>query len=183
MGHCSRRIFLKRSTVFIATCLVPLPATAALTPDPASRVLAFFNTHTGERLRITYYKNGAYHPNALQQIDHILRDHRTGDMVAMDPRLLDLLYGVKCRLAVDAPFHIISAYRSPQTNAMLRKQGSGVAKRSYHLLGRAIDIRLPGCDTRKLKRTCLALRGGGVGYYAKSDFVHVDTGEIRTWSG
>ena len=183
MGHCSRRTFLKTGTALIATCLAPLPASAALVLEPASRALAFFNTHTGERLGVTYYSNGAYCPDALQRIDHILRDHRTGDLAVMDRRLLDLLYGVKRRLAVDTPFHIISAYRSPQTNAMLRKKGSGVARRSYHLLGRAIDIRLPGCDTRRLKRTCLALRGGGVGYYAKSDFVHVDTGEIRTWSG
>jgi uncharacterized protein YcbK (DUF882 family) len=183
VDHCSRRTFLKTSTALIATCLVPLPATAALAPESASRALAFFNTHTGERLGVTYFKNGAYRPDALHRIDRILRDHRTGDMVAMDRRLLDLLVGVQRRLAIDAPFHIISAYRSPQTNAMLRKQGSGVAKRSYHLLGRAIDIRLPGCDTHRLKRTCLALRGGGVGYYARSDFVHVDTGEIRTWSG
>jgi uncharacterized protein YcbK (DUF882 family) len=112
-----------------------------------------------------------------------LRDHRTGDMEAMDVRLMDLLYTVSQRLCSGATFHIISGYRSPQTNARLRKRSTGVAKFSYHMLGRAIDIRLPGCATRKLRQACLDLEIGGVGYYPRSDFVHVDTGAFRTWNG
>ena len=99
----------------------------------------------------------------------------------MDRRLLDLLFDVKSQLAVDSPYHIISGYRSPKTNEMLRKHSSGVAKRSFHMLGRAIDIRLPGCDTRWLKQNFIAMKSGGVGYYRKSDFVHVDTGRVRYW--
>ncbi len=183
MVRCSRRAFLKIGTVFLSTGLVPATGWSALLPVSSRRSLAFFNTHTGEKLVARYFKNGTYCPEAMKRINRILRDHRTGDVEAMDTRLMDLLYRVHQRLGSDAPFHIISGYRSPQTNARLRKQSSGVAKFSYHILGRAIDIRLPGCDTGKLRHACLELRLGGVGYYPRSDFVHVDTGDFRNWSG
>jgi uncharacterized protein YcbK (DUF882 family) len=183
MGSCHRRDFLKIGTGFLAACLVPSTGWSALAPDSPRRYLSFFNTHTGERLCVCYYKNNAYRPGAMQQINHILRDHRTGDVEAMDSRLLDLLFAVSRRLSKGSPFHIISGYRSPQTNAKLRKQSKGVATFSYHMLGRAIDIRLPGCDTGKLRQAFLDLKRGGVGYYPQSDFVHVDTGVYRTWNG
>ncbi|MBC2709854.1 MAG: DUF882 domain-containing protein [Desulfosarcina sp.] len=183
MGSCSRRDFLKIGTGFLATCMAPATGWSALFPDSTRRSLSFFNTHTGEGLSICYFKSGAYCTGAMQQINHILRDHRTGDIEAIDPRLINLLFTVKQRLGSNSPFHIISGYRSPQTNARLRKQSSGVAKFSYHMQGRAIDIRLPGCNTRKLRQVCLDLKLGGVGYYLRSDFVHVDTGVFRTWNG
>ena len=184
MGSCSRRNFIKKiGTGFLATCLVPASGWSALLPDSTRRSLSFYNTHTGERLGVCYFKNGAYCPGAMGQINHILRDHRTGDIEAMDARLMDLLYTVNLRLGSCSSFHIISGYRSPKTNALLRKNSTGVAKFSYHMLGRAIDIRLPGCDTRKLRQACLDLEFGGVGYYPRSDFVHVDTGAFRTWNG
>lgn len=183
MGPCSRRDFIKIGTGFLATCLVPEAGWSALPPDSIRRSLSFYNTHTGERLGVCYYQNGAYCSGALGQINHILRDHRTGDVQSMDARLLDLLFTVNQRLGSGSPFHIISGYRSPRTNARLRKQSTGVAKFSYHMLGRAIDIRLPGCDTRKLRQVCLDLQLGGVGYYFRSDFVHLDTGAFRMWNG
>ncbi len=184
MGRCSRRQFIKRiGTGCLATALVPATGWSALLPDGTRRSLDFYNTHTGERLGVCYYKNGAYRSGAMVQINRILRDHRTGDIEAIDARLMDLLFTVSQRLGACSPFHIISGYRSPRTNAQLRKQTSGVAKFSYHMLGRAIDIRLPGCDTLKLRQTCLELKYGGVGYYPRSDFVHLDTGAFRTWSG
>ena len=184
MGSCSRRHFIKKiGTGFLATCLVPATGWSALLPDSTRRALSFYNTHTGERLGVCYYKNGAYCPGAMGQINRILRDHRTGDIEDMDARLMDLLFTVSQRLGGCSPFHIISGYRSPQTNARLRKQSTGVAKFSYHMLGRAIDIRLPGCDTHKLRQACLDLKFGGVGYYPRSDFVHLDTGAFRTWNG
>lgn len=183
MGNCSRRDLLKFGTGLLAGCLVPATAWSALPPDGSRRTLSFYNTHTGERLSVCYCQKGAYCPDALKQINHILRDHRTGDVQVIDRRLLDLLYIVSQRLAPGMPFHIISGYRSPKTNAQLRKRSSGVAKRSFHTLGRAIDIRLPGCDTGRLRKACLSLKLGGVGYYPKSDFVHVDTGAFRTWRG
>ncbi len=183
MARCSRRDFIKIGSGVLATCLVPATGWSALLPDSTRRSLSFFNTHSGERLGICYFKNGAYCNNAMQQINHILRDHRTGEIEVMDPRLMDLLFTVKRQLGSGAPFHIISGYRSPRTNARLRRKSKGVAKFSYHMLGRAIDIRLPGCDTHTLRQTCLDLKLGGVGYYPRSDFVHVDTGAFRTWNG
>ncbi len=183
MGSCSRRAFLKIGTGLLATCLAPTTTWAALLPDITRRSLSLFNTHTGERIGVCYFENGAYCPAAMGKINHILRDHRTGTIETIDPRLMDLLFTVNQRLGSCSPFHIISGYRSPKTNARLRKQSTGVAKFSYHMLGRAIDIRLPGCDTRKLRQACQDLKIGGVGYYPRSDFVHVDTGDFRTWNG
>ena len=183
MKCCSRRDFLKIGGAVLAGCALPTSGWSALLPDSSRRSLSFFNTHTGERLTACYFKGGAYCADAIQQINHILRDHRTGDVKAMDRRLLDLLFSVNQKLGCGSPFHIISGYRSPKTNAMLRKKSSGVAKFSYHMKGRAIDIRVPDCNTRRLRKACLALQGGGVGYYPRSDFVHVDTGAFRTWMG
>lgn len=183
MGRCNRRDFLKIGTGLMAACLLPATGWSALLPDNTRRSLSFFNTHTGERLSVCYFKKGAYCPDAMRQINHILRDHRTGDIKSMDTRLMDLLYTVNRQLGSSAPFHVISGYRSPKTNAKLRRRSSGVAKSSYHIQGRAIDIRLPGCDTRDLRQTCLDLKSGGVGYYPRSDFVHMDTGAFRTWNG
>lgn len=183
MGPCNRRDVLRMGTGFLAACLVPATGWSALLPENTRRFLALFNTHTGERLAVCYFKNGVYCPDAMNRINHILRDHRTGDVEAMDPRLMDLLFSINRQLGTGDAFHIISGYRSPKTNARLRRMSSGVAKFSYHILGRAIDIRLPGYDTRKLSETCLKLKAGGVGYYSQSDFVHVDTGAYRTWNG
>ncbi len=183
MNHCSRRDFIKIGTGLLATCLLPSAGWSALSTDNSRRKLSFYNTHTDEELIICYFKNGAYCPDAMSRINHILRDHRTGDTKAMDPQLMDLLNSVNRHLGCSAPFHILSGYRSSKTNARLHKQTSGVAKNSYHMLGRAIDIRLPGCDTRQLRKACLDLKLGGVGYYPRSDFVHVDTGAFRIWNG
>ncbi len=184
MSSCSRRQFIQTiGAGALATCLAPATGWSALLPDNTHRSLSLYNTHTGERLSASYFKNGAYNPGGMAQINHILRDHRTGDIATMDTRLMDLLFKVSQRLGACSPYHIISGYRSPKTNARLRKQTTGVAKFSYHMLGRAIDIRLPGCDTRKLRQACLDLETGGVGYYPRSDFVHLDTGAFRTWKG
>jgi uncharacterized protein YcbK (DUF882 family) len=176
-------MFLKSSTGFLATCLLPGTGWSSMMPDSTRRALAFYNTHTGERIAACYFKKGAYCPDAMRRINHILRDHRTGDIEAIDPRLMDLLFSVNQQLGSGSPFHIVSGYRSPETNALLLKNSSGVAKRSYHMLGRAIDIRLPGCPTRQLRQVCLQFKRGGVGYYPRSDFVHLDTGAFRTWNG
>ena len=178
-----RRDFLKMSAFAAAASLIPLPVLAAVPHRGSSdrRVLAFYNTHTADAVRVCYYENGSYQPEALKKIDFVLRDHRTDDIVAMDTELLDFLHGIQCRLGSSDPFHVISGYRSPKTNAMLRRTSSGVASKSMHTRGKAIDIRLPGYRTTRLHRVCLDMQAGGVGYYAKSDFVHVDTGRVRSW--
>ena len=148
---------------------------------PVARRLRFVHTHTGETLSATYFDGRAYDPAVLGSVDHLLRDFRTGDEHVIDPSLLDLLHRLQARADFDAPFEIISAYRSPATNAMLHRNSHGVAEHSQHLLGKAIDVRLSGFDTRRLSEHARAIGGGGVGFYAKSDFVHVDTGPVRNW--
>lgn len=157
------------------------PLTMARTHEPGSRILALHNLHTGESLEAVYWADGHYRADALERINRVLRDHRTGDICTMDRELLDQLHLLQRRTGVERPFLIISGYRSPVTNAQLRQNSSGVAKRSLHMQGKAIDIRLPGCSLKKLRETALSLKAGGVGYYPKSDFIHVDTGRVRYW--
>ncbi|MDH3303689.1 MAG: DUF882 domain-containing protein [Gammaproteobacteria bacterium] len=148
-----------------------------------ARELSFYHTHTGKRLDIVYARNGHYVPSALEEINNFLFDFRTGDTVAMDPELLDLIYDVREALGSDSTYQVVSAYRSPKTNEMLRgkSQNSGVARKSQHILGKAIDVRLEGVKTQKLRDQAIAMKRGGVGYYEASDFVHMDTGRIRRW--
>jgi len=148
---------------------------------PSSRTLAFDNVHTGERLEATYWESGAYHPDALAAIDHILRDYRTDEKIEMDTRLLDLLHALQATLGSRRRYEVLSAYRSPSTNAALFEEGHGVAEHSFHMAGKAIDIRLPGRSLPVLRRAALRLRRGGVGYYPHSGFVHVDVGPLRRW--
>jgi len=147
------------------------------------RQLSFYHTHTGKRLSVVYARNGHYVPSALEKINNFLFDFRTGDAAEMDPELLDLIYDVREALGSDSTYHVVSAYRSPKTNEMLRgkSQRSGVAKKSQHLLGKAIDVRLEGVNTAILRDQALAMKRGGVGYYEASDFVHMDTGRVRRW--
>ena len=141
------------------------------------------NLHTGEAFNEVYYANGSYLPDALAEATRVMRDWRTGDEHFIDPGLFDALSAIRHRVQSPAPFQIISGYRSPRTNAMLRGDGHGVAEHSQHLLGKAIDIRLQGVDLRHLRNAALDLGAGGVGYYPSSNFVHVDTGRVRQWTG
>ncbi|AVR88584.1 YcbK family protein [Thauera aromatica] len=174
-----RRLFLKGlSTLPLGLSLGSARAhPAAFAHDHR---LAFRHTHTDERLQLAYRDRRGYIEPALQRMNWLLRDFRTGDAVAMDPRLYDVLHALSLRCGGDT-FEIISGYRSPATNQALRKTGSGVARRSLHMDGRAIDIRLAGVATARLRDAALALRAGGVGYYPESDFVHIDTGPVRSW--
>lgn len=173
-----RRLLTAGAATLLATCL---PAAARAIPQPAARSLEFLHLHTGERLRTTYWHDGTYVPDARADIDQVLRDFRTGDVAPIDPKLLDLLHALRRRLDTNAPFHVISGYRSPATNAMLAANSGGVAKKSLHMQGMAIDIRLPGRNLDEVRRGARALQRGGVGYYPGSDFVHVDTGRVRFW--
>jgi uncharacterized protein YcbK (DUF882 family) len=163
-----------------ATLVLPAPALAALGDR---RSLSLDNLHTGEKLAVTYWAEGAYIPGALAEVDTILRDFRTGERHPIAPGLLDLLALLRGQMETAAPFKVISGYRSPATNARLRSanEHSGVASQSLHMKGMAIDIRLDGRPLEALRDTALSLRAGGVGYYPASDFVHVDVGRIRRW--
>ncbi len=160
----------------------PQSAFSAINKAPVvKKTLDFYNTHTGERIVAAYYVNGEYQPRQLGKINHILRDHRTESIHPIDTELLNILFDIQSHLKIRKPFHVISGYRSHATNAMLAKSSSGVAKKSLHTKGMAIDIRLPGLKTKTLRDTCIKLQAGGVGYYPKSNFVHVDIGSVRYW--
>jgi uncharacterized protein YcbK (DUF882 family) len=183
-----RRQFLGIGAAAAAAAFVPqrahaaaLPAAGAAVPE---RVLSFFNTHTGERLRTRYCAGGEYQPDALTEVNHILRDFRANEIKPIDPRLLDLLHELGGTLETDQPFHIISGYRSPKTNAALRERGgaaTGVASHSLHMVGQAIDIRVPGVKLDNLRGAARSLKIGGVGFYPDLNFVHVDVGRVRYW--
>jgi uncharacterized protein YcbK (DUF882 family) len=178
-----RRRFIKWSLQAGLLCAMPSALKAAMlsTDEAPPRELAFYNIHTKEFVETRYYADGDYLPSGLARINQVLRDHRTGDITPIDIQLLDTLYAIRCNLGDCGTFSVISGYRSPATNAMLRRLTSGVAKNSFHMQGKAIDIRLRGCPTHKLRDTCIQAHAGGVGYYPKSNFVHVDVGPVRTW--
>src|SRR5215218_5020509 len=146
-----------------------------------TRTLTFFHTHTRESLTVTFRSNGQYDSGALQQLNWFLRDWRVEKPAQMDPRLFDILWEVYRESGSSQPINIISAYRSPETNSALRRRSSGVAEHSQHMLGKAMDIRLPDVDTARLRAVAMKMQYGGVGYYASSAFVHVDTGNVRAW--
>jgi uncharacterized protein YcbK (DUF882 family) len=146
-----------------------------------ARTLKFYHTHTLEQIEITYFSGGVYQEEQLDQLNRFLSDWRNGEGREIDPELMDILWDIQQVTGNRGTYEVISAYRSPETNAMLRSRSSGVAKNSQHLHGKAIDVRLRGLETRVLRDTALDLKRGGVGFYAKSDFVHVDTGRVRSW--
>jgi uncharacterized protein YcbK (DUF882 family) len=176
----SRRRFLGLASAAVAAPMLAL-ARRSQASAAQPRALAFDHTHTGERLSLTYALGEHYFPDALQTLNHFLRDFRTGEMHVIDPRLLDLLHLLRQVTQTRAPFQVISAYRSPATNEMLRNRSRGIASQSLHLQGQAIDIRLADVPLSDLHDAALSLRAGGVGFYRGPDFVHLDTGRVRHW--
>ena len=172
-----RRRFLQGA----GAALVLLPLGAAWARTPAHRSLSFVHTHTGERLSTVYFQDGKYRVGELERINQLLRDFRTDDVHSIDTGVLDILADLRVLADRDEPYEVISGYRSPLTNAALRRHSSGVAEHSLHLEGRAIDVRLPGFSTDKLRDLALGMGRGGVGFYAQSDFVHLDNGRVRYW--
>ena len=163
--------------VLMAGCFLPLSSTSSIN----ERRISFYHTHTQQSLEVTYSIGDEYVESALVEINDFLGDFRTGGIVVIDPELLDLIYDVRASLGSNGTFEVISAYRSPETNQKLRDAGKAVAKYSQHLLGKAIDVRLRDVDSSDLRDAAINLKRGGVGYYRKSDFVHIDTGRVRRW--
>ena len=178
-----RRRLLKFGLAASTALFVPsaFARSSADTFTAAERKLSLLNLHTGESLEATYWAEGQYQNDELTAINRILRDHRTGDIHQIDNNLLDLLNTLHHKLDAKQPFQIISGYRSPKTNAVLNKKSNGVAKKSLHMQGKAIDIRLPGRTLPELQKAAIACQAGGVGFYAKSNFIHIDTGRVRRW--
>lgn len=189
----SSRLLSRRSLLQFgaatAVALSPLPALAGANrpvarpglPAKGARSVNLHNLHTGEKLKTVYWEKGKYVPGALREINTIMRDHRTGQVKPIDKDLIDLLHRLNAQLETSDPFEIISGYRCPDTNAKLRSRSSGVARNSYHMRGMAMDLNVPSRDLPKIRKAALSLRGGGVGYYPRSQFVHVDVGPVRDW--
>ena len=165
----------------VGAAVLLLPFGAALARAPERRSLSFVHTHTGERLSSVYFQDGEYRAAELGRINELLRDFRTGDVYPIDTGVLDILADLRTLADRDEPYEVISGYRSPQTNAALHRHSSGVAEHSLHLQGRAIDVRLPGVPTRRLRELALGMGRGGVGFYPQTDFVHLDNGRVRYW--
>ena len=178
MPQTSRRHFMTALATALPALALPARARAAIHDV---RALDFVHTHTGETLSIEYARGDQYHPDALATVNHFLRDFRTGDVHPIDQGLLDLLHGLTRLTETRRPFQVISGYRSPKTNALLRSHSEGVAGQSLHMRGQAIDLRLADVPLAKLRKAALAAARGGVGYYPASNFVHVDTGRRRSW--
>jgi uncharacterized protein YcbK (DUF882 family) len=183
-GSVSRRRFLQLSagTLLTGASLAPTSAWAKRQKrEIVEKKLDLYNYHTGERVRTVYWAQGDYVSEAIHEINHVLRDRRTDEEIAMDPHLLDLLFAIAQRVDARHAFHVVSAYRSPKTNARLRERRQGVAKNSQHMYGKAADFYIPGRTLSSIRRAALSLHLGGVGYYPRSHFIHVDTGPVRSW--
>lgn len=176
--HVSVRLVI----LAVTAASLALPASVSGDTPQTERRLRFFHTHTGERIDIVYRRGNDYLPEALSQLDHFLRDHRTGEVHRYDPRLFDLLSDLTSAIGrPEAEINVVCGYRSPWSNEYLRTHTSGVAKHSLHMEAEAIDIRLPGVKTFDFRNAALALARGGVGYYPQSNFIHVDVGRVRRW--
>ncbi|MEZ0262551.1 MAG: DUF882 domain-containing protein [Alphaproteobacteria bacterium] len=180
-----RRGFLKGGVMALAAlgmwtpeiALGSAPATMAI----KGREMKITNTHTGAKFTGEYWYNGKYLPDAFGEIKSVMKDHRSGDVYPIDPRLMDIMYVLQHRLQNYNMFEILSGYRSEKTNAKLRGHSRGVARHSLHMTGQACDLRLPGTSLSSVRQSAIKLNSGGVGYYPRSNFVHVDTGRVRHW--
>jgi uncharacterized protein YcbK (DUF882 family) len=180
----TRRKFLRMSFFAASASLFPYRTFAFAHRFVSSeRYISFYNVHTQESLNTIYWYKGRYLSGALAEINHLFRDYRTDETIPIDTRLLDLLWTIQTRIDTRDPFHIFSGYRSPKTNALLRKRRRGVAKNSLHIRGKAADVDLPNVRLSSLRRVALGFRAGGVGYYPRNSFVHLDVGPVRYWRG
>nr|WP_240193437.1 DUF882 domain-containing protein [Desulfobulbus alkaliphilus] len=186
----TRRFFLQQTTRILAgitVASIPVISNASSVPvlrstrSVGKRSLSFYHIHTQQSLDVTYAWGTAYNAAALERINYFLRDFRSGEVYPIDPKLLDILWTIQEDMGRNGVYEVISAFRSPATNGQLRQGGAGVADRSLHMQGKAIDVRFTGARTNQIQQRAIQLQRGGVGYYARSDFVHLDTGRYRVW--
>lgn len=178
-----RRNFLKLGLAGAVASMIPfISAKKVLASNPyATWKISFRHAHTGESFSGVYRVGDKYLPEAFERLSYVLRDFRTSEVFPMDPRVVDILSVIQRKMQTSEPFDALSGYRSPKTNAMLKNESSGVASNSFHMYGQAVDVRMPGYNTKSIRNIALDLQAGGVGYYPKNNFVHVDTGKVRTW--
>lgn len=183
LNRIERRDVLKVGICGLVAGILPLfPARNAWSAQNfQSWHIAFRNAHTGDSFSGVYRVGDKYLPDAFERMNYVLRDHRNDEIFPMDPRIVDLVKILHDRTRSNDPLEILSGYRSPKTNSMLRHASTGVARNSMHMYGQAMDIRLPHYKTSKIRDLARRMKAGGVGYYPKSDFVHVDTGKVRSW--
>ena len=180
----SRRKFLKAGILTVAAGIIPCRTMAAVDGLLSeNRRICIRNLHTKEYADVVFWESGSYVPSGLEELNHMFRDHYNGSVKDMDRGLFDLLFAIQQKLNTSEPFHLISGYRSVTTNSLLRKQSKSVAKKSLHIYGKAADLRLPGHKLKDLRKAAYELKAGGVGYYPKSNFLHVDVGNVRFWRG
>lgn len=178
-----RRDFLKLGFAGVIGSMIPfINARDVLAAGVQSNwKVSFRNAHTDESFSGVYRVGDKYLPEAFERLNYVLRDFRTQEVFPMDPHVIDIISRIQSEMKVSEPLHVLSGYRSPKTNAMLGRKSRGVASNSFHMYGQAVDLRLPGYSTRKLRNVAKSLNAGGVGYYPRSSFVHVDTGTVRSW--
>jgi len=202
-GAMSRREFLKKSSILVAGAsmmpsemfaswgdefawdkeLEPLFESTSIFTQDSAKSLNFYNTHTGKKTDLVYYENGQYIDEAMDEINIIMGDFRANEYITMNRKLIDTLYDIKKLTNSKRPINILSAYRTPATNRYLRRNTRGVAKDSYHIKGMAIDINVEDVSLSNLRNAASTLRKGGIGYYPRSNFLHIDIGRYRTWRG
>lgn len=176
-----RRKWLTLGSAAMGIALLPNSAFATLS-TPRPRTLVLSNLNTGEVLKTEFFNGKGYNKDELTRLNHLFRDHRNDKVKNIDPKLFDHLYRLQVMLGNNKPVQLISGYRSLATNNNLRKAAhSGVAKHSYHTLGQAMDFHIQGVELSNIRKAALKMRMGGVGYYPRSNFVHIDTGPARTW--
>ncbi len=177
----SRALSRRRALGGVAACLSLLIAPQAGWARAGERRLKFRQLHTDERIDVTYFAGGRYRPAELLKVDHLFRDWRQGEAIRIDHRLLDILHDLQVRQRTFGEVEVLSGYRTPMTNNALRQRSRGVAQRSLHMVGKAVDMRIEGQSLAEVRRAAVAMEAGGVGYYPRSNFVHVDTGAVRSW--
>ncbi|MDO6460799.1 DUF882 domain-containing protein [Granulosicoccaceae sp. 1_MG-2023] len=183
MQNADRRRFLRTSLAISGAVAGSLSSTALFANTQPERRIYLKNMHTGESVDTVYFSQGEYLSEPLAEISRVMRDHRRNEILPIDPALLDVLHDVHALVEAPHGIELFSGYRSPATNEALRARNGGVAKKSFHMYGKAADIRIPGVQLKHVRDAALNRKGGGVGYYARSGFVHVDTGRVRTWNG
>lgn len=177
----NRRIFLRSAAAFAGSTIAPAALANSTPALKIDKELHLYNIHTGEFVKTTFQQAGEYDQQSLAELDHLLRDHRSGESTLISRTLLDDIHSLQQMFKPNQAIEIISGYRSPKTNEKLRAMGHNVAKRSLHMQGKAIDIRIPGINLRQVRKAALALKSGGVGYYPNSGFIHLDVGRVRQW--
>ena len=183
-GQLTRRALLG---AFAATTIAAAPtfpkAAGLLRGAGDIRRIRMYSGRTGERIDMIYWIEGSYLKDAVKEVNHFMRDWRTDDVKSMDLRTIDIMAAAHNLLDASDPYMLLSGYRSPKTNAMLRARSRGVAKNSLHMKGQAADLRLSSRSVHQIARAAIACRGGGVGKYSGSNFVHMDCGVVRNWGG